>query len=72
MIQNTNLNTLQNGKLAFSVNEASEATSLSKSHLRNEIRAGRLAVRRIGRRVIVTVQALNDYIENFGKENDNN
>jgi len=40
-------------KLAYSVEEISEQTSLSKPFLRNEIRAGRLKAKLFGRRVLI-------------------
>ena len=49
-------------KLAYSVDEAAAQTSLSKSHLRNEIRAGNLKVRKIGRRILVLNEDLQAYL----------
>lgn len=49
-------------KLAYSVEEISEQTTLSKAFLRNEIRAGRLKVQRFGRRVIVLAGDLSAYL----------
>ncbi len=40
-------------KLAYSVEQISEQTTLSKAFLRNEIRAGNLKVKRCGRRVLI-------------------
>lgn len=51
-------------KLAYSVEEISETTSLSKSFLRNEIRARRLKIKRIGRRVLVMKKDLLNFLEN--------
>ncbi len=53
-------------KLAYSVDEISKQTSLSKPFLRNEIRAGRLKVNRFGSRVLVLADTLQDYLR---KEN---
>ncbi len=50
-------------KMAYSVDEISEQTTLSKAYLRNEIRAGHLKVQRFGRRVLV----LNDDLQNYLK-----
>jgi excisionase family DNA binding protein len=50
-------------KLAYSVEEISKQTTLSKAYLRNEIRAGHLKVQRFGRRVLV----LNDDLQNYLK-----
>lgn len=49
-------------KLAYSVSEASTQTTLSKSHLRNEITAGNLKIRRINRRVIIMHDDLLEYL----------
>lgn len=51
-------------KLAYSVEEISEQTSLSKAFLRLEIKRGKLKVRRFGRRVIIRDEDLRDYIAN--------
>lgn len=50
-------------KLAFSVEEISESTSLSKAFLRNEIRAGKLKANRFGRRVLVLTENLEKYLK---------
>lgn len=50
-------------KLAYSVEEISEMTSLSKSYLRNEIRAKNLPAKKIGTRVLVLSKDLNAYLE---------
>lgn len=61
-------------KLAFTVEEAAEATGLSKTHLRSEMNAGRLASRStsfnakdepVGRRLILA-RDLEAYLENLG------
>ncbi|MBN8844314.1 MAG: helix-turn-helix domain-containing protein [Sphingomonadales bacterium] len=50
-------------KRALSVREAAEASSLSKSQIHNLIRDGRLRAGRIGKRVIIPSQALDDLLE---------
>lgn len=50
-------------KITYSVEEVSSQTSLSKSFLRNEIRAGNLKVRRIGRRVLILPEDLQNYLK---------
>lgn len=50
-------------KIAYSVEEASELTSLSKSFLRKEIRAGRLRASYAGRRVVIMHVELCTYLE---------
>ncbi|AEG50766.1 DNA binding domain protein, excisionase family [Sphingobium chlorophenolicum L-1] len=42
-----------NGRLAFSLNEASEATGLSRSHLTRVIAAGELRSMKVGRRRLI-------------------
>ena len=49
-------------KLAYSVEEISEQTSLSKAFLRLEIKRGKLKVRRFGRRVLIRDEDLREYI----------
>lgn len=53
-------------KVAYSVDQIAEATSLSKAFLRKEIRLGRLKVRRFGRRVVILDTDLADYLERRG------
>lgn len=49
-------------KLAYSVEQISEQTTLSKAFLRNEIRAGKLKVKRCGRRVLILKDDFMDYL----------
>lgn len=56
-------------KLAYSVAEISELTTLSKAFLRNEIRAGRLKIKRFGARVCVLNADLQNYL-NKGETKD--
>ncbi len=49
-------------KLTYSVEELSEQTTLSKAFLRNEIRAGKLKVKRCGRRVLILKDDFMDYL----------
>ena len=57
-------------KLAYSVDEVSEQTSISKSYLRNAIRDGRLKVSRIGRRVIIRHDALEEFLKQGEQQNE--
>jgi excisionase family DNA binding protein len=50
------------GRLAYSVKEAAEATGLSRDLLYDEMRAGRLAYLKIGRRRIITRQKLQAFL----------
>lgn len=50
-------------KLAYSVSEASERTSLSKAFLRNEIRAKKLKAKLVGRRVLILDADLKKWLE---------
>jgi excisionase family DNA binding protein len=54
--------TEQQNKLAYSVEQISEQTTLSKAFLRNEIRAGKLKVKRCGRRVLILKDDFMDYL----------
>jgi len=60
-----------NNKFAYSVEEISEQTSLSKAFLRLEIKRGNLKAVRPGnsRRVIITAKSLEDYL-NEGEKQD--
>lgn len=55
-------------KMAYSVAEISELTTLSKAFLRNEIRAGHLKIKRFGARVCVLNVDLQNYLK--GEENE--
>lgn len=57
----TNLN------LGFGLAKASEMSDLSESHLRSEIRAGRLQARRAGTRVLITLPDLQEYLNGLPK-----
>ncbi len=54
--------TEQQNKLAYSVEQISEQTTLSKAFLRNEIRAGKLKVKRCGRRVLILKDDFMNYL----------
>ncbi len=55
-------------KIAYSVEEMSEQTTLSKAFLRNEIRAGHLKVKRCGRRVLITKDDFMNYLNGENKD----
>jgi excisionase family DNA binding protein len=46
----------------FPVQQVAEALSLSVSHLRREIRLRKLAVVRVGRRVLISPEAIEAYL----------
>lgn len=48
---------------AFSVREVAEASSLSRSQVRNLISDGTLRAGRIGRRVIIKAEALDELLD---------
>ena len=50
------------GRLAYSVSEAAQVTGLSRDLLYDEMRAGRLAYLKIGRRRIITRQQLEAFL----------
>ncbi len=54
----------ETNKIAYSVEETAERTSLSKAFLRLEIKRGKLKVKRFGRRVLIRDEDLREYIEN--------
>jgi excisionase family DNA binding protein len=49
-------------KIAYSIREAVQASSLSRSTIYNHIAAGRLAARKIGGRTIIPADALHALI----------
>lgn len=49
-------------KRAYSVEDISEQTTLSKAFLRKEIREKKLKIQRFGRRVIVLREDLEEYL----------
>jgi excisionase family DNA binding protein len=55
-------------KIAYSVEEISEQTTLSKPFLRNEIRAGKLKVKRCGRRVLILKDDFMNYLNGENKD----
>ncbi len=63
--------TITQNKMAYSVEEISAQTSLSKAFLRLEIKRGNLKAVRPGnsRRVIITAKSLEDYL-NEGENED--
>ncbi len=55
--------TQEQRKLAYSVKEISQLTSLSIDFLRNEISAGRLQGKRFGARVLILTEDLQKYLQ---------
>jgi excisionase family DNA binding protein len=51
-------------QIAYSVEQIAQKTTLSIPHLRNEIRAGKLRAKKVGRRVLVLDTELGRYLEN--------
>ena len=47
--------------VAYSIPEAARAAAIGTTKLRNEIRAGRLACRKIGKRSVITAHDLNEW-----------
>jgi excisionase family DNA binding protein len=50
-------------KLAYSIDEIHEETSLSVPYIRKEIKEGKLKARRFGRRLLVLDADLRSYLE---------
>ena len=48
--------------VAYSIPEAARAASIGTTKLRNEIRAGRLTCRKLGKRSIITAQDLESWV----------
>ena len=58
-------------RMAWGLGEISECTGLSLGFLRAEVRAGRLPVRRFGRRVLVKNEDLEAYLERGSERSKN-
>jgi excisionase family DNA binding protein len=54
---------INNPKLGYSVEEASEVSSLSKPFIRLEISRGKLQAKKCGRRVVILHDDLLDYLK---------
>ncbi len=52
-----------NNRLAYSVEECAALTSISKAMIRKEIKAGRLKVKRAGRRVLILKSDFMNYLD---------
>ena len=50
-------------RIAFSVRELAEQTGLSQPFLRLEIRRGHLRASKLGRRVLVSAKAIDEWLE---------
>ncbi len=59
--------TITQNKFAYSVDEISRETTLSKAFLRNKIREGELEATRFGRRVLVLAENLEKFLKNGSK-----
>jgi excisionase family DNA binding protein len=64
------MNEVAVSRVAYSIDETAQMTSLSKSFIRKEIRAGRLRSRSVGRRVLIMVKDLEAYLSNDPEESD--
>lgn len=58
----------QNKKIAYSVGEMAEMASVSASMIRKEIRAGRIPIKRCGRRVLITEDDFLNYLNGVNDE----
>lgn len=56
--------------MAYSVEEVSAQTTLSKAFVRNEISAGNLKAQKFGRRVLVLNQDLQNYLNKEETQNE--
>lgn len=55
-------------RLAFSIDECAALTSISKAMLRKEIKAGRLKVKRAGKRIVILKSDFMDYLNEGEKD----
>jgi excisionase family DNA binding protein len=60
---------LKSQRMSWGLAEIAESTGLSVAFLRNEVRAGRLPVRRFGRRVLVRDEDLKAYLDRGSDSN---
>jgi len=51
--------------IAYDLKGAAEVVPYSEDHLRREIRAGRLKAKQPGRKLIITAEALKEWIDSF-------
>jgi excisionase family DNA binding protein len=56
-----------NGKLAYSIAELPAVVSLGRSHIYEEIRAGRLRTVKAGRRTLVLAEDLHAWLISLGR-----
>lgn len=59
-------------RMALTIKEAAEAMGISAGHVRNRIKRGDLRTVKIGRRVLITTEALKLWLEGCGVKPDNN
>lgn len=57
-----NMSAVTNERIAYSIEECATLTSISKAMLRKEIKAGRLKVKRAGRRVLILKSDFMNYL----------
>ncbi len=57
-------------KMAYSIEQISEQTSLSKAFLRLEIKRGKLKAGKFGRRVLISANSLKSYLNEGENENE--
>jgi excisionase family DNA binding protein len=62
MLQNV---TDSQNKIAYSVDELAEATSLSKVYLRKQIADGKLKAKKVGRRLLILQSQVDEYLNKF-------
>lgn len=58
---------MESPRIAYSVEQIAYETSLSKTFIRSQIRDGKLKARKIGKRLLVLSQDLQNYLQ--GEEN---
>ncbi len=51
--------------IAYDLKGAAEVVPYAEDHLRREIRAGRLKAKQPGRKLIITAEALKEWIDSF-------
>lgn len=62
-MQECSQNVIGKLRIGLSINEAHQATGLSNGLIRSEIRQGKLRACRIGRRILVPMHSINEWLE---------
>jgi excisionase family DNA binding protein len=51
------------GRLAYTIDELSDASGVGRTKIYEEIRSGRLRAKKLGSRTLITAEAANDWVK---------